>query len=551
MNSPDAPNSLVEQIESYEPLIVSNDRHTFIRPAAGLGPSRFSPESYLQKCPLAVLDEETVQLVQVLRLHQSIDHTQSATGSAALLRSLMQPSTNLPYIAAKQEALQEIAANDSLRRSLTDCIGEFSQGEAALYKFFNKGIYALFPYPDINQVRETMGRISRLIKALPVVESAYLQALVARLRAYPGSTIDQMMRGAIYKTMAGLQSAGEVSALMPKVKFTPRRFTLWLLAGPLVALAPHIQDKIGLEQLLPPMVAHIGYAWTGIHLLYSLFFKPAKDTFNFIEPFREKCIADGLFNRMIDAFGMIDELLSGDTFARETAQAVVLPQVTAERHHSFEATGLTNPVLASEDKAFVPNDVHLQGVRLTFISGPNSGGKTTICKSIAQNQLLAQAGGYVLAEKATINIADLIRYQAPKFDGLQDDEGRFGTELARTRDIFFATSPQSLVILDELAEGTTYEERMEASQGIMGDFFTIGNNTVLVTHNHSLVDRFMGEEKGQCLMTEFNGHAPTYRIVNGISRVSHAERIAEKINFSSEDRRRYLVEKGYALHQQG
>lgn len=546
MNSPDVKSSLAEQIECFEPLIATNDRHTFIRQSTGLIPAQFLPEEYLQNCPLAILDEETVQLIQVLPLHQAIDHTQSATGSAALFRSLIQPSTNLTYIAAKQEALREIAANDSLSRSLTDCIREFNRGEDALYKFFNKGIYALFPYPDINQVRKTARRISRLIKALPAVESAYLQALVARLQAYPGSTIDQMMRGAIYKTMAGLQSAEEVSAWTPKVKFTPRRFTLGLLAGPLVALAPHVQDKVGLAGMLPPLVAHIGYAWTGIHLLYSLFFKPARDTFNFIEPFRERCIGENVFNRAIDAFGMLDELLSFDTFARGLPHAAILPRVTDESHHTFGATGLRNPVLSVENNTFVPNDVHLNGVRLTFISGPNSGGKTTICKSIAQNQLLAQAGGYVLAEEATINIADMIRYQAPKFDGLQDDEGRFGTELARTRDIFFATSPQSLVILDELAEGTTYEERMQASQGIMGDFFTIGNNTVLVTHNHSLVDRFMGEEKGQCLMTEFNGHEPTYRIVNGISRVSHAESIAARINFSSEDRRRYLTEKGYA-----
>jgi DNA mismatch repair ATPase MutS len=187
----------------------------------------------------------------------------------------------------------------------------------------------------------------------------------------------------------------------------------------------------------------------------------------------------------------------------------------------------------------------MRGNRLSFISGPNSGGKTTICKSIVQNQLLAQMGSHVLAEKATINIADMIRYQAPKFDGLQDDEGRFGTELGRTRDIFYSTSPRSLVILDELAEGTTYEERLHESFGILSDFHTIGNNTVLVTHNHSLVDRFMAEKKGQCLMAEFNGDDPTYRIVPGISRVSHAGRITRKINFSQEDRHRYMKDKGY------
>jgi hypothetical protein len=540
-----AQNPLVDQIDCFEPLIRTNDRHLCIRQSAGLAPCQFLPEGFLQTVPLTVLDAETVQLVQVRQLHQAIDHTQSATGSAALLRSLLQPGTDLGYITARQEALREIAASDSLRRSLADCVREFSRGESALYTFFNKGIYALFPYPGINQARDAARQVSRIIKALPTVESAYLRALAGRLQAYPGSAIDQMMQGAIYRTMHGLQSAGEVSPLTPKVKFIPRRFTPWLLAGPLVALAPHLQDKIGLAGLLPPLVAHIGYAWTGIHLLYCLFFKPARDTFNFIEPFRERCIGDDIFNRALDVFGMLDELLSFDTFAGELSHPTTLPRVADEDHHAFEAVGMTNPVLAVANEAFVPNAIQLNGVRSTFISGPNSGGKTTICKSIAQNQLLAQAGGYVLAQEATINIADTIRYQAPKFDGLQDDEGRFGTELARTRDIFFTTTPKSLVILDELAEGTTYEERMEESYGILDDFHTIGNNTILVTHNHALVDSFMGAGKGQSLRTEFNRDEPTYRIISGISRVSHASRIADKIRFSSKDRRRYLEENGY------
>jgi dsDNA-specific endonuclease/ATPase MutS2 len=96
-----------------------------------------------------------------------------------------------------------------------------------------------------------------------------------------------------------------------------------------------------------------------------------------------------------------------------------------------------------------------------------------------------------------------------------------------------------------LAEGTTYEERLHESSGILDDFYTIGNNTVLVTHNHSLVDRFMTEKKGQCLMAEFVDDNPTYRIVPGISRVSHADRIAKKIKFSHEDRQQYMKEKGY------
>jgi hypothetical protein len=46
-------------------------------------------------------------------------------------------------------------------------------------------------------------------------------------------------------------------------------------------------------------------------------------------------------------------------------------------------------------------------------------------------------------------------------------------------------------------------------------------------------------------MVAFDGDAPTYRIVPGISRVSHADRVAQKIRFSEADRRQYLKEKGY------
>ena len=102
------------------------------------------------------------------------------------------------------------------------------------------------------------------------------------------------------------------------------------------------------------------------------------------------------------------------------------------------------------------------------------------------------------------------------------------------------------MVFDEMAEGTTFEETLRESYGILSDFYTIGNNTLLVTHNHSLVDRFLKERKGQGLMVEFNGDDPTYRLTPGVSRVSHAEKIARRIGFSGDDRRRYMKDKGYA-----
>lgn len=546
MKSSHAQLSLEKKIENFEPLIVTNDTTTFIRPKGHPAPAILDRQLFIQQCPVAVIDRESLKMIQVLQLHRAIDQTKSSTGSAVLLRSLIQPSTNLQFIRSRQEALGEIASNDQLRRALQDCVHEFSNGEGALYKFFNKGLYALFPYMDLKSAKQAAVKITQIMQTLPGSESAYLKTLLSQLYSYQGSSIDRMMNGSIYQTFSGLKSDKEIGILTPSLKFTPRRFSRWMLAGPAVALAPHILDKVGIEHAISPLLTSIGIGWTGLSAFYAMFIKPVRDTGKFIEPFRAKCIRDNAFSRAIDTMGMIDELLSLHKFASELPHATELPKITDQDHHCFEATGLKNPVLATRDKTdFVPNNVSMNGTRLTFISGPNSGGKTTICKSIVHNQLLAQMGSYVLAEKATINIADMISYQAPKFDGLQDEEGRFGTELARTRDIFYSTSPKSLVILDELAEGTTYEERLHESYGILSDFHTIGNNTVLVTHNHSLVDRFMEAQKGQSIMFEFKGDDPTYRIVPGISRVSHADRIAKKINFSKADRSRYMKARGY------
>ncbi len=534
-----------KKADLFEPLVIANDRKSFIRPGLHQEPAKLSRQLFLDLCPSAVIDNETLKLIQVLRLHKAIDHTKSSTGAAVLLRSLIQPSTDLNYIRSKQESLREIASNDKLRQALMDFAHEYSKGESALYKFFNKDLLAMFPYLDLKKAKASAVNIIKITQTIPPPESLYLKTLIAHLLSYQGSPIDQMMNGSMYKTFGGLKPGKEVGLFTPKLKFIPHRFTKWLLVGPAVALTPLLSDKFGFEHAVSPLMTHIGLAWTGLYAFYSLFIKPVKDTGNFIEPLRERCIYDKAFGRAIDTVGMIDELLSCHIYALELPHATTLPKVTDEARHFFEATNLKNPVIAKDKTDFVPNNVRMHGARLTFISGPNSGGKTTICKSIVHNQLLAQMGSYVLAEKAAINIADMIRYQAPKFDGLQDDEGRFGTELSRTRDIFYSTGPQSLVILDELAEGTTYEEKLHESFGILSDFHTIGNNTILVTHNHSLVDRFMDEQKGQCFMVEFKDADPTYKIIPGISRKAHADRIIKKINFSKEDRHRYMKDKGY------
>jgi len=232
-------------------------------------------------------------------------------------------------------------------------------------------------------------------------------------------------------------------------------------------------------------------------------------------------------------------------YAEKFGSDMALPVMTASDKHSIKLQQAKNPVLANNNPDYVGNDLDLTNDRLFFITGPNSGGKTAFCKTMAQIQLLAQLGCKVPAQIAEISVADHIFYQAPEFSSLSDGEGRFGAELKRTKEIFVTSTAQSMVILDELSEGTTYEERLETSVNVLDGFYRKETTTILITHNHQLVDEFINQQIGQAWQVEFLDDGttlsgPTYQLIPGISRISHADRVAKKIGFSKQDIEDYL-----------
>ena len=82
---------------------------------------------------------------------------------------------------------------------------------------------------------------------------------------------------------------------------------------------------------------------------------------------------------------------------------------------------------------------------------------------------------------------------------------------------------------------------MEASSNVLNGFYRKGNSTILITHNHQLVDKFVRDRIGLPRQVEFANDAPTYKLIEGISRVSHADRVAKKIGFSKEGIDNYLA----------
>lgn len=498
-----------------------------------------------------VFDKETAALIEVDLLHKSIDHTITRIGSAALYRSLLEPPVSIDETLAKQDAVKELQSNDALSTSIEDYLHEIQNGESAFFKFLNIEIDRRYPYPAFRRAMKAGQNIHKASSELPDAESPYCRELIEKIRGFNDSEIYKLMRGPIYKTFSGLQPKEDVKFYTPRMRFRPWLFN-YLNSSPIISsiaaigaltsgiLTPEMIHSIpGLTELLVTSPA-----WTLCSLVYTSQLKPTFDFHNSVVPLLSKAYSSQPLMNTIDAIGRLDELQSFIAFSKKSPFPTVLPEITNDRRHHFSAVNMRNPVLAAEMENFVPNDIDLKEP-LTFLTGPNSGGKSTIIRSIVQNQILGQIGCFVAADKAIINHADRIAYQATKYDSTRDRQGRYGTEMERTKPIFYSATPASLNLLDELSEGTTIEERNVVSYKILRDFRDIGCSTINATHNHELVDRFQQSTPCQFYQVEFNGTDPTHRIIPGISRVSHAERVLEDIGFSEEDRDKHLRTYGY------
>jgi len=492
-----------------------------------------------------IIDENTLSAIDIKDLFNSINHTRTRTGAATLFRSLVKPLDSLELIVEKQNSLKELEKDREKREALSSYLNSLATREQYVHRYLFQCLYCQNePYnlrfiDQYKLYREFMEFITSMVegaKILPSLDSPYIGILVDDIRNIDGKRAYDLMKGPVYRTPQGLKTRKEVRIYTPRVKFTLRSFKP-TLAIPYVAffLLAFVQSL----QIL---------AVLGV-ILYTPIIYGFPETFDrryFLSPLKEVYKENSDIRRGIQALGMIDELMSFYEYSKAMERGMTLPHVSEADKHSFVAKRVRNPILAKENPAYVPNDVNLKEHELTIITGANSGGKTTYCKTITQMQLLSQIGCYVPASEADLSIADKILYQAPMFSSITDAEGRFGTELKRTRDIFFKATPKSLVILDELAEATTHEEKMEISYAILDGFAKIGSNTILVTHNHELANRLHLEGKSQNLQVEFRNKKPTYKLILGTSKESHAEVIAEKVGFSTKDMDAYLKRKGYS-----
>lgn len=501
------------------------------------------------------LDAKTFVAVEADALFDEINHAQTRIGQSVLYRTIARPATDVALLQSKQEALRELESNPELLAALEKYIKRMALDEASLYYLlygeFAGGLTTDDPRDKTGKERlefggygyrqfiDGTGFVVDMVdqaEALLTPDSAYLRTLIQALRDFAQTRTYSLMHGPVYVS-DGKFLTQEEKPRLPIPRFRPSVFKWPFISFFVIFMA-------GLLFFFENTLSELGASYIGYGVLILLVpiipiilqAISASDRDSVIYPLQKLFRQSEDLARAMEALGMVDELLSLRKHARSIPGDAVLPEIYMNERHTLVASAARNPLLARSRPDYVPNDITLDNnKRLLIVTGPNSGGKTAYCKTVVQIQLLAQAGAYVPATQARVVPAEHIFYQVPDPGQLEEGMGRFAHELKQTREIFFNSSARSLVILDELAEGTTFEEKMTLSEYVLKGFYELGATTLLVTHNHELCERLQKDAIGDYLQVEFTGEHPTHRLIPGVSRISHADRIASAIGFSKED----------------
>lgn len=219
--------------------------------------------------------------------------------------------------------------------------------------------------------------------------------------------------------------------------------------------------------------------------------------------------------------------------ARLCGEGFVVPHVASDA--VLRLRGARHPLLLASlrQQPVVPLDVALGDPhRLLVVTGPNTGGKTVVLKTIGLLAAMGQSGVPIPAEAgATLPFLHAIKADIGDEQGISQNLSTFSSHVQRIARCLRRAGRQALVLIDELGAGTDPEEGGVLGYAVLEELVAAGAFAVVTTHLGRLKDfayRHQGAENGS--MT-FDGATlqPLYRLVVGIPGNSHALDIAHRV----------------------
>jgi DNA mismatch repair protein MutS2 len=183
----------------------------------------------------------------------------------------------------------------------------------------------------------------------------------------------------------------------------------------------------------------------------------------------------------------------------------------------------------------VPTTIELEdeGQELV-ITGPNTGGKTVVLKTVGLLALMAQSGIPVPADRAELPVFDAVLADIGDYQSIEQNLSTFSAHVTNIDFISRTATAQSLVLLDELGSATDPEEGAALAVAIAEHFRRIECIAVISTHHTSL--KVYGANTAGVVNASVGFDEatlqPTYELKIGIPGASAGINIAQRLGLN-------------------